>query len=101
MDDNKTIIPPGPCEHHRQQKLARRQHIKQTLQWLSESDDLFLDNSITHAKEEHTAITKNDTNNAKHVAINSAHAQHDQLPSSLPNVAKIQPSAWVPHSIEP
>jgi hypothetical protein len=44
----------------------------------TQSDDLFLDNSITHAKDECTAIAKNDTNNAKRVAIDSAHAQFNQ-----------------------
>jgi hypothetical protein len=78
INDNKTIIPPGPQEHRRQQKNARCQHIKQTLRQLCKSDNLFLDNSITQAKDECTAIAKNDTNNAKCVAINSAHAQHDQ-----------------------
>jgi hypothetical protein len=78
MDDDKTIIPPGPQEHRRQQKNARRQHIKQTLRWLHGSDDLFLDNSITHAEDKCTAIAKNDTNNARHLAIDSAHAQRNQ-----------------------
>jgi hypothetical protein len=50
-----------------------RLHIKQTLQ-----HDLFLDNSIIHAKDECTAIAKNDTNNAKRVAIDSAYAQGNQ-----------------------
>jgi hypothetical protein len=45
---------------------------------LCKSDDVFLDNSITHAKDEHTAIAKNNTNNSKHVSIDSAHAQCDQ-----------------------
>ncbi len=78
INDNKTIIPSGPQEHRRQQKIAQRQHIKNTLQQLRKSDDLFLDNSITQAKDECTAIAKNDTNNAKHVAINSTHTQRDQ-----------------------
>jgi hypothetical protein len=79
MNDDKTIIPPGPREHCRQQKIiVRRQHIKQTLRQLRESDDLFLDNSITHAEDERTAIAKNNTNNAKRVAINFAHAQRNQ-----------------------
>jgi hypothetical protein len=78
MEDNKTIMPPGPQEHHRQQKIARRQHIKQTLQHLHKSEDLFLDNIITQAKDERTAIAKNNTHNEKHVAIDSAHAQRNQ-----------------------
>jgi hypothetical protein len=78
IDNDKTVIPPGPQEHRRQQKNSQRQHIKQTLQRLHRTDNLLLDNSITQAKDERTAIAKNDTNNAKHVAINSVHAQHNQ-----------------------
>jgi hypothetical protein len=78
INNDNTIIPPGPQEHCRQQKIARHQHIKQTLRRLRKSDNLFLDNSITQAKDECTAIAKNDTNNAKCVAIDSAHAQRDQ-----------------------
>jgi hypothetical protein len=78
MDNNKTIMPPGPREHLRQRKIARHQHIKRTLQRLRESDDLFLDNSITQAEDERTAIAKNNTNNSKRVAIDSAHAQCNQ-----------------------
>jgi hypothetical protein len=78
IDDDKTIIPTGPQEHRRQQKIARHRHIKQTLWWLCNSDDLFLDNSITKTEDEHTAITKYDTNNAQCLAINSAHAQRIQ-----------------------
>jgi hypothetical protein len=78
INDNKTIISPGPQEHHRQQKIAQCQHIKQTLRQLRKSDDLFLDNSITQAKDECTAIAKNNTNKAKRIAIDSAHAQRNQ-----------------------
>jgi hypothetical protein len=78
MDDNKPIIPPGPRKHRRQQKIAQHQHIKQTLQGLCESDNLFLDNSITHAKGKCTIITKNNINNARRVVIDSAHAQRNQ-----------------------
>jgi hypothetical protein len=78
MEDDKTIIPPGPQEHRRQQKNARRQHIKQTLWRLCKSDNLFLNNSITHAKAKCTAIAKSNNNYARHVAIDSAHAQCNQ-----------------------
>jgi hypothetical protein len=78
MDKDRTIIPPSLREHRRQQNFARCQHIKQTLRWLHKSDDLFLNNSITHAKDKYTAIAKSNTNNAKHVEINSAHAQRNQ-----------------------
>jgi hypothetical protein len=77
--DDKTIIPPDPREHCRQLKIAQHQHIKQTLQRLRKSDDLFLNNSITHAKDERTIIAKGNTNNAKYVAIDSAHPQHNKL----------------------
>jgi hypothetical protein len=59
-------------------KNAQFQRIKQTLRWLCKSDKLFFENSITQAKYEPTAISKNNTSNAKHVAINSAHAQRYQ-----------------------
>jgi hypothetical protein len=75
MDDNKTIIPPDPQEHHRQRKIARRQHIKQTLRRLRDSDDLFLNNSITLAEDEQTSLAKNDTSNKKRAAINTAHTK--------------------------
>jgi hypothetical protein len=84
IDDDKTIIPPGPRENCRQQKIAQRQHIKQTLRWLYKSEDLFLDSSIAQAKDEHIAIAKNDTYNAKHLAINSTHAQRGQPTIGLP-----------------
>jgi hypothetical protein len=74
MDNNKTIIPPHPREHRRQREIARQQHIKQTLRRLHDSDDLFLDNSITLAEDERTSLAKaDDTNNKKHMAINTAH----------------------------
>ncbi len=63
MDNDKTIIPPNPREHRRQLKIARQQHIKQTLQRLRDSDDLFLDNSITLAEDERTSLAKNNTSN--------------------------------------
>jgi hypothetical protein len=78
MDDDRIIIPPGPWEPHKQQNIAQRQHIKQTLRQLHESDNLFLNNSITHVKDKCTAIAKGNTKNAKCVAINSSHAQRGQ-----------------------
>ncbi len=78
MDNNKTVTPPGPWEHRRQREISQRQHIKQTLWQLCKSDNLFLDNSITHTKDKCTAIAKSDTNNTHHVAIDSAHVKRDQ-----------------------
>jgi hypothetical protein len=75
MDDDKTIIPPDPQEHHRQQKIARQQHVKQTLRRLRNSDDLFLDNSITLAEDKQTSLAKNNTSNKKHAANDTAHTK--------------------------
>ena len=60
MDDDKTILPPDPREHRRQRKIARRQHIKQTLRRLRDSDNLFLDDSITLTEDERTSLAKAD-----------------------------------------
>ncbi len=75
MDDNETIIPPDPREHRRQRKIARQQRTKQTLRQLRDSDDLFLDNSITLAEDKRTSLAKDDTNNKKCLAINAAHTK--------------------------
>ena len=75
MDDNITIIPPDPREHCRQRKIARQQHIKQTLRRLCESDDLFLDDSITLAEDKRTSLAKTNASNKKRMAINDAHTK--------------------------
>ncbi len=77
MGDDKTIIPPNPQEHHRQQKIAWCQLIMQPLKRLHESDNMFIQNNITHTKDECTILAKGDNNNVRHVAIDSAHAKHD------------------------
>jgi hypothetical protein len=74
-DNDITIIPPNPREHHRQCKIARRQHINQTLQRLRESDDQFLDDSITLAEDKRTSLAKTDASNKKRMAINNAHTK--------------------------
>jgi len=76
MDDDKTILPPDPREHHRQRKIARRQHIKRTLQRLRDSDNMFLDDSITLAEDEQTSLAKADETDKKRMAINAAHTKH-------------------------
>jgi hypothetical protein len=75
MDDDKTIIPPDPREYPRQQKIARQQHIKQMLRQLRDSDDLFLNNSITLAEDKRTILAKNGTSNKKLAAIDTAHTK--------------------------
>jgi hypothetical protein len=44
----------------------------------TQSDNLFLNNSITHIKDKHTTIAKSNTNNTRHVAIFSAYTQCGQ-----------------------
>jgi hypothetical protein len=75
MDDDKTILPPDPREHRRQRKIAQRQHIKQTLQCLRNSDNMFLDNSITLAEDKQTSLAKANKTNKKRMAINAAHTK--------------------------
>ena len=75
MDNDKTILPPDPREHHRQRKIARRKHIKQTLRRLRDSANLFLDDSITLAEDERTSLAKADETNKKRMAINAAHTK--------------------------
>ncbi len=75
LKDNKTIMH-DPKEHHRQCKIARHQHMKQTLRWLRDSDDLFLDNSISLTEDERTSLAKCGTSNKKHSVFNSAHTKH-------------------------
>ncbi len=74
-DNNITIIPPDPQEHRRQCKIARRQHIKQTLRCLCKSDDLFINNSITLAEDKRTSLAKTNASNKKRMAINDAHTK--------------------------
>ena len=73
MDDDKTILPPDPREHCRQCKIARRQHIKQTLRRLRDSDNLVLDDSITLAEDKRTSLAKADETIKIPMAINAAH----------------------------
>jgi hypothetical protein len=75
MDNGKTTLPPDPREHRRQRKIARRHHIKQTLRRLRDSNNLFLDDSITLAEDERTSLAKADESNKKRMAINAAHTK--------------------------
>jgi hypothetical protein len=75
--DNKTIMF-NPRDHSRQRKIARQQHVWQTLQQLCENDDLFLDNSITITEDERTDLNKNNNSNAKRKAIDSFHVRQDK-----------------------
>ncbi len=75
MDDGKTTLPPDPREHHRQRKIARRQHIKQMLRRLHDSNNLFLNDSITLAEDKRNSLAKADESNKKRMAINAAHTK--------------------------
>ncbi len=67
-----------PKEHRRQCKIARQQHVWQTLRQLRENDDLFLDNSITITEDKRTDLAKNDDSNAKRKAIDLSHIRQDK-----------------------
>ena len=75
MDDNKTILPLDPREHRRQRKIARRRHIKRTLRRLCDSNNLFLDDSITLTEDKRTSLVKADETDKKRMAINTAHTK--------------------------
>jgi hypothetical protein len=93
MDDDRTIMPPDPREHRQQRKIAWRQHIKQTLWLLRDSDDLFLDNSITLTENKWTSLVKADDSNRKRKAISNA-----QQALVLPNADVMPPTVWALHS---
>jgi hypothetical protein len=86
IPDNKTIFvdhPPSQqdakvCKHRRQRKIAWRQHIKLTLRLLSKNENLFLDNSITQAKDEWTVLAKGNQTNLQRLAIDSAHVNSNK-----------------------
>ncbi len=66
------------CEHHRQCKIARCQHIKLMLRLLSKNENLFLDNSITQAKDKQTVLAKGNQTNLQRLAIDSAHVNNSK-----------------------
>ena len=57
------------CQH--QQEIQR--HAKETLGQLQENQELFFNESITKAEDERTDMAKNNSSNAKQVAIDTAH----------------------------
>jgi len=105
MDNGqKTIIPPDPREHRRQRKIALQQHIKQMLQRLRDSDDLFLNNSITLAEYERTQRMNGPawpklttaTGNVWQSTMPTTNAAQQAL--VLPNVDVMLPTVWALHS---
>ncbi len=93
IPDNKTIFvehPPSQQDadirkHRRQRKITRRQHIKLTLRLLSKNKNLFLDNSITQAKDKRTVLAKGDQTNLQCLMIDSA-----QVNSNKPAIGLTQ-----------
>ncbi len=75
--DDKTIMF-DPKEHRWQCKIARQQHVWQTLRQLRENDDLILDNSITISEDKCTNLAKNNDSKTKCKAINSSHVRQDK-----------------------
>ncbi len=86
IPDNKTIYIDPPLaqldadihEHRRQRKIARRQHIKRKLCLLSKSENQFLNNNITQAKDERTILAKGNQSNTQRTAIDSAHVKNNK-----------------------
>ena len=56
-------------EHRQQRRALIRQHRRETLRKLRESEELFFDTNITRAEDERTVMAKEDTSNARRVAI--------------------------------
>jgi hypothetical protein len=82
-----------PKEHRRQRKIARQQHVWQTLRQLWENGDLFLNNSITITEDERTDLAKNNNSNAKCKAINLSHVRQETQASVLRNADTIRYTA--------
>ncbi len=86
IPDNETIYIDPPLaqqdanvhEHRRQCKIARRQHIKQTLHLLCESENLFMDNNITQAKDKRTILAKGNQTNTQRRAIDPTHVKNNK-----------------------
>jgi hypothetical protein len=56
-----------------QRQRDRCRHVRNTLQCLQESEELFLNGSITEAEDERTTMAKEDKSNTKCAAIDAAH----------------------------
>ncbi len=60
-------------EDKHERKMKRRKHRQQTLQRLDQQEELFLENCITGSEDEQTEMAKDDMNDRKRLAIDSAH----------------------------
>ena len=61
---------------------------------MKESEELFIDTKITLAEDKQTVMAKEDTSNAQHEAIDSAHVQQDK-----PRVGLMQQERNMIHSV--
>ena len=57
-------------------------HRRQTLQWLAQQEDCFLEESITTAEDERTAMSKADKKNMQQQTIDNAHNQSKAKPTA-------------------
>ena len=57
-------------------------HRRQTLQWLAQQDDHFLEESITTAEDERTAMAKADKTEVRRQTIDNAHNQSNAKPKA-------------------
>ncbi len=64
------------------QKLKRCMHPKKTLQRLAQQDDLFLEESITTAEDERTAMAKADKTDSRQKTIDQAHNKTNTKPTA-------------------
>jgi hypothetical protein len=80
-------------------KIARRQHIKQTLWQLRNSDGLFLDNSITLTENNWTSLAKNDTSNKNMWQSTQPTPSVAHQALGLPNGDATLHTVWTPHLI--
>jgi hypothetical protein len=65
-------------KENQDRKLKRRMHRRQTLQRLAQQDDLFLEESITTAEDERTAMAKADK------------TEYGETPSTKPTIRAMQ-----------
>ena len=74
--------------------------MKQMLRRLRNSDDLFLDNSITLAENKQTNLAKANDSNKKCMAINDAHNKRGTTSIGFAQRGNMPPKVWALHSTE-
>ena len=74
MSDNR---PSKQNNKQRKQEIIQK-HQRDTLKRLRESEEIFLDQRITRAKDEHTTMEKDYKASTWKIAINKAHAERSK-----------------------